>query len=86
MNSIIYNIIYSLVYLLALAPFWLMYRISDMIYFLMYYLFNYRKNIVFENLKNSFPEKSEKEFIKTAKNYYKYFFDLMLETFKTLTM
>lgn len=86
MNSIIYSIFHFTVYLLTLAPFWFIYRISDLIYLVMYYLFNYRKNVVFENLKNSFPEKSEKEITKVAKEYYKYFFDLMLETFKTLTM
>ena len=86
MNQILYHIFHFTVYILTLTPFWLIYRISDLIYLLMYYLFSYRKNVVFENLRNSFPEKSEKEIIKIAKEYYKYFFDLMLETFKTLTM
>jgi len=63
-----------------------MYRISDLIYLIMYYLFGYRKKIVFDNLNNSFPEKSEKEITRIAKDFYRYFFDLMLETFKTLTM
>ncbi len=86
MNPIFYSIFHSIVYILSLLPFWIVYRISDLIYFLMYYVFNYRKKIVFDNLRNSFPEKSEKEITKIAKDYYKYFFDLMLETFKTLTM
>jgi Kdo2-lipid IVA lauroyltransferase/acyltransferase len=86
MNIIIYNVIHSIVYLLALMPFWVMYRISDLIYLVMYYFFSYRKKVVFENLKNSFPNKSEEEITKIAKDFYRYFFDLMLETFKTLTM
>ena len=86
MNPIIYKIIYSLVYVLALTPFWLMYRVSDLIFILMYYVFNYRKNIVLENLKNSFPEKSLKDINKICKDFFKYFVDFMLETFKTLTM
>ena len=86
MNPIIYRIIYSIVYVLTLTPFWVMYRLSDLIFFLIYYVFNYRKNIVLENLKNSFPEKSQEEINKISKDFYKYFVDFMLETFKTLTM
>lgn len=67
-------------------PFWLMYRISDVLFFLMYYIFKYRKNIVLENLKNSFPEKSQVEIDHICKEYFKFFVDFMLETFKTLTM
>lgn len=37
------------------------------------------------NLKNSFPEKSEQEIKKLARKFYRYLIDLMLETFKTLT-
>jgi len=86
MNPITYSILHLTVYILTQIPFWLMYRISDLIYLIMYYLINYRKKIVFNNLKKSFPEKSEKEITKIAKDFYRYFFDLMLETFKTLTM
>ena len=86
MNSVIYKFIHSFVFFLSLTPFWLMYRISDLIYLIMYYIFSYRKVIVFNNLRNSFPEKSEKEITRIAKDFYQYFFDLMLETFKTLTM
>ncbi|MFL5808282.1 MAG: lysophospholipid acyltransferase family protein, partial [Flavisolibacter sp.] len=52
----------------------------------LYHLLGYRKAIVHENLKNSFPQKSEKERTALAKNYYAYLCDLFLETFKTLTI
>lgn len=38
------------------------------------------------NLRNSFPEKSEKEIKRLCKDFYHYFCDLFLETFKTLTI
>jgi KDO2-lipid IV(A) lauroyltransferase len=63
-----------------------MYRISDLIYFIIYYVLSYRKSIVLENLKNSFPEKSEDEIKVISKKFFRFFCDLMLETFKTLTM
>lgn len=39
-----------------------------------------------ENLRNSFPEKTEQEINLICKRYYKYLADLFLETFKTLTI
>ena len=39
-----------------------------------------------ENLRNSFPEKSEQEIKKICKEFYSYLCDLFLETFKTLTI
>lgn len=67
-------------------PFWLLYRLSDCLYFILLYVLKYRKNVILDNLRNSFPEKSEKEIQKILKSYYQYFCDLVLETFKSLTI
>jgi KDO2-lipid IV(A) lauroyltransferase len=66
-------------------PFWAIYLISNVFYYL-FWLSGYRKNVVFENLRNSFPQKSEAEIISLAKSYYRYLCDLTLETLKTLHM
>jgi KDO2-lipid IV(A) lauroyltransferase len=63
-----------------------MYRLSDIIYLLIFHIIGYRKKIVYENLRNSFPDKTSEEIDKIAKDFYEYFCDLMLETFKTLSM
>jgi lauroyl/myristoyl acyltransferase len=43
----------------------------------------YRKNVVFENLKKSFPEKSEKEIRRQLrKRFYRHFSELTLEIIK----
>ncbi len=55
-------------------------------YFLLYYLVGYRKEVTMKNLRNSFPGKSEEEIRKICKRFYRYFCDLFLETFKTLTI
>jgi KDO2-lipid IV(A) lauroyltransferase len=85
-NKIIYHLLYSLIYLITLVPFFVLYRISDLLYFLFYYILKYRKTVILQNLKNSFPEKSAKEIKQIFKAYYKYFCDLTLETFKTLSI
>lgn len=59
---------------------------SDFFCFLLYYVFGYRKKVVYQNLKNSFPEKSHKELKKIEREFYSYLCDLFLETFKTLTI
>ena len=46
----------------------------------------YRKDVVFKNLNIVFPEKSEEEKKIIAKQYYRYFCDLVLETVKMSKM
>ena len=55
-------------------------------YIIMYYLIKYRKKVVFENLRNSFPDKSEKEIKKIAQKFYKNLCDLFIEIVKAKTI
>jgi Kdo2-lipid IVA lauroyltransferase/acyltransferase len=66
----------------AKFPFWFIYVISDVFYFIVYYVIGYRKKVVTENLKNAFPEKSENEISVISKKYFRQFCDLTLETIK----
>ncbi len=63
-------------------PLWLHYGMSDVLYFLNYYLIGYRKKVVKENLQNAFPEKSDKEISKIQKEFYRNFTDYLVETVK----
>ena len=56
-----YYIIYGLVYLLSILPFWVLYGLADFLFIIIYYVARYRRKIVRKNLRNSFPEKGEKE-------------------------
>ena len=86
MNALVYYIALPFIYLISILPFWLMYRLSDMAFVIVYYLLGYRKKVVLTNLRHSFPEKSEAEIQQIAKRFYQYFCDLILETVKTLTI
>ena len=86
MQAIIYYISLPFIYLISILPFWLLYRISDLIYLIIYYIAGYRKKIVLMNLRNSFPEKSEKEILEVSKKFYTFFCDWMLEMIKTITI
>jgi KDO2-lipid IV(A) lauroyltransferase len=67
-------------------PFPLLYLLSDGIYVLIYKVLGYRKEVVMNNLRNSFPEKDEAELKAIASKFYQWFCDLTLETLKTLTI
>ena len=67
--------------LLAQLPFPAIYALSDFLY-LCVRLIHYRKKVVYANLRNSFPEKDEKEIKQIANRFYRHFCDLMLESIK----
>jgi KDO2-lipid IV(A) lauroyltransferase len=51
-----------------------------------YKLIRYRTKVVRENLRNSFPEKSEIELISIEKKFYHHFFDLIIESIKSISI
>src|SRR6478735_1411610 len=85
MQGFLFYITYPFIYLVAVLPFGAIYKLSDLLFHLLW-LSGYRKEVVFKNLRNSFPEKSKKEIEGIAKSYYRYLCDLILETLKTLRM
>jgi KDO2-lipid IV(A) lauroyltransferase len=86
LSAILYYFTLPFIYLLSILPFPLLYLLSDIIYYILYYVLGYRKEVVMKNLRNSFPEKTEKELISISRRFYRYFCDLFLETFKTLSI
>lgn len=81
-----YYIALPFLYFVSILPFWLLYLLSDGLYIIFYYLIGYRKKVVLQNLRHSFPEKSDKEITLLSKKFYRYFCDLILESLKTLTV
>lgn len=67
-------------------PMKVLYIFSDVIFFLNYYLVGYRKQVVLDNLKKSFPEKTDKEIIKIHKAFFRNFCDYIVEMVKSFTV
>lgn len=86
LSALFYYICLPFIYLLAILPFPLLYFFSDGVFVLLYYILHYRREIVRQNLTKSFPEKSLPEIKEIETRFYRYFCDLFLETFKTLTI
>ena len=81
-----YYIVYPLLYLFSLLPFFILYAISDFIAFLLYSVFKYRKEIVLGNLQIAFPKKTEAERKKIARKFYQYFTDTFIESIKCISI
>lgn len=85
MKRISYILVYPFFVLISLLPFWALYGLSDFFYLILR-LTGYRRDVILTNLRNSFPEKSEREITLLGNQYYRYLCDLTLETLKTLNM
>lgn len=77
-----YYFIYFIIKTLSYIPFWMLYAISDIMYYPLYYVIRYRREIVRKNLTESFPEKSLSEIITIEKKFYRFFMDMLLESSK----
>ena len=86
MGAIVYYLSLPFIYGISLLPRWVLYRVSDCLFFGVYHIIGYRKAVVMENLKNSFPKKHVKELQVIRRRFYQYFCDLIVETLKTLTL
>jgi len=86
-NRFISALLYYVVIIpISLLPYWILYFISDCLFFLFFYVIGYRKKVVIENIKRSFPEKSKEEHLKIAKDFYQHFCDLIVESLKVFTI
>lgn len=86
MDSIGYYLFYPIYRLINLFPLRALYLLSDFLYLILYYFPSYRRKVVQTNLKNAFPEKSEKERKDIEKRFYKHLADMFVETFKVMSL
>ena len=83
MANIISALLFYLIILpISWLPFSLLYGLSDILFFIFYYLFPYRRKVVLQNLRSAFPEKLEAEIRKIEKEFYRHFCDVLVETIK----
>ncbi len=86
MQKLTYFFFRYLIIVFYFTPFWYLYLLSDIFAFILFYFIPYRKKVVLTNLKNSFPNKSNKEINKIAREFYKHLIDLIFESLKGYTL
>jgi KDO2-lipid IV(A) lauroyltransferase len=68
--------------LLSRLPLGVLYLLSDVLFFFTYYIVRYRRDLVWTNLTNSFPEKTTQELRKIQREFYRNLCDYGVETLK----
>jgi KDO2-lipid IV(A) lauroyltransferase len=77
---------YILVLPTSLLPYPILYFLSDITYLIIYKVIGYRKEVVFTNLKNSFPDKEKQELKKIMNDFYRHLCDVIMESLKGFTI
>ncbi len=77
---------YILILPLSILPYPLLYLLSDIVFLIMYRVISYRKEVVFTNIKNSFPNKSEQEIQQIMTDFYRHLCDIIMESVKGFTI
>lgn len=73
-------------FLIARLPWWFMYALSDLLFFVVTRVYKYRKSVVDFNLRLAFPEKSNAEIAKLSVAFYHHLCDVIVEILKTATL
>lgn len=81
-----HRILIGFIYLISCLPFFMLYGLSDFIYFILYRVVGYRKKIIEKNLLIAFPEKTNAERNQIKKKFYKNFSDTWIEVIKLMTI
>ncbi len=81
-----YHLIFGILYLISLLPFFILYGLSDLVAFLLQHVFKYRRDIILNNLRIAFPGKKEAELEIILKKFYHNFCDTFIESVKLISI
>ena len=83
MSQLLYSLVLKPVSRLPLSA---TYYLSDFMFMIIYRLIGFRKKVVLENLQNAFPDMTETEIRRLAKDFYRHFCDLIIESIRMFSM
>ena len=86
MQLLIYILVYPFLWILSILPTMVLYRFSNFLFFIVYYLFKYRKKVVRENLRLCFPKKSLHEIKTIEKKFFRHLCDMFVESIKSISI
>lgn len=86
MERLTFIITFPFLLLISWMPFGILYLLSDILYYLLYHVAGYRKNVVRKNIKLSGLVKTKKEALAIERKFYRYLCDLFLEIIKVKGM
>lgn len=86
MQRLAYLLAYPILWFVSILPFPIFYFISDCVSFFTFYIVQYRRKTVHDNIVLALPNLSKKERYKIEKKFYKHMIDMFMEMIKTLTI
>ena len=86
MKKLLYYLVYSLWYAFSLLPLRIHYCISDVMFFIIFYVLRYRRRTVWLNIVTSFPEMEPEEHRDIERRFYRWFCDFLVESVKYMTI
>lgn len=81
-DTLLYWLLNAFVWSLAILPMWILYRLSDLSFLLLYHVVRYRRRVVWRNIRGSFPDRTDRECRQIARRFYRHFADYIFETIK----
>jgi KDO2-lipid IV(A) lauroyltransferase len=81
-----YYLLIPVLYFFAYLPSGVLYKLADVVAFVLRVIVGYRNEVVYTNLRNSFPEKSEKVIEQIAKESYTHLADRVVENIRCIAI
>ena len=81
-----YHLLHFFFKSVSCLPFRVLYILSDLLFYPLYFVVRYRRKIVRKNLTESFPDKRLAEIKRIEKKFYHFFIDTVLESCKLLSI
>ena len=78
LKNIAYYILFAVWYVVSLLPMWFLHAVSSVVSVLLFHVVRYRRQVVHDNIKSSFPELSPRKRWMIERRFYTHFCDLML--------
>ncbi|PIE50717.1 MAG: lipid A biosynthesis acyltransferase [Flavobacteriales bacterium] len=78
--------VFYIILLISKLPMKVLYVVSDIIFYTNEYIIGYRKKVVKENIRNSFPDKSAEEIDSISTQFFRNFCDYLVEMIKSFTI
>jgi KDO2-lipid IV(A) lauroyltransferase len=86
MQAFFYYLSLPFIYFFSILPLKILYILSNFLFYINFHFVKYRRKVVNKNIKNSFPEKSQKELEEIEKGFFRILTDYFVESLKSFTI
>lgn len=85
LQKIGFRLLYGIAYVFSLLPMYLLYVVGQFLFFLLYFVVGYRRDVVIQNISRSFPYKKYSEVKAVSKQFYKNLANYFVEILKSIS-